>query len=136
MTVTTPTSLVPRQAAALLGTMPVILRVEFEAAPGELLRWRPAPGDWCVLDVVGHLIATEERGFVGRIRTLLAEARPRFTTWDPSAVARERQDERRDPAQLMAEFIRRRTAGVALVVALTATDLDRGGDHPEVGFLT
>jgi hypothetical protein len=136
MTVTTTAPLAPRRAAALLGTMPVFLRAEFEAAPEELLRWRPAPGEWCVLEVVGHLIETEERGFAGRIRTILAEERPRFMTWDPSAVARERQDERRDPAELLAELTGRRTASVTLVETLTATDLSRGGDHPEVGFLT
>ena len=136
MTATTPAPLAPRQAAALLGTMPIFLRAEFEAAPKELLQWRPAPEEWCLLEVVGHLIETEERGFAGRIRAILAEGRPKFTTWDPSAVARDRRDEQRDPAALLAEFIRRRTAGVTLVEALTASDLARGGDHPEVGFLT
>src|SRR5688500_13588609 len=136
MPVTTPASLAPRQAAALLGTMPIILRAEFEAAPEELLRWRPAAEEWCVQEVVGHLIETEERGFAGRMRTILAEERPRFTSWDPSAVARERRDERRDPAELLAEFTGRRTSSVTLVEALTVTDLSRGGDHPEVGFLT
>ena len=97
MTVITPAPLAPRQAAALLGTMPIILRAEFGAAPGEFLRWRPAPEEWCVLEVVGHLIETEEHGFAGRIRTILAEEQPRFTAWDPSAVARERQDEESDP---------------------------------------
>ena len=136
MTVTASAPIAPRQAAALLGTLPVVLRAEFEAAPGELLRWRPAPEEWCMLEVVGHLIETEERGFAGRIRTILAEARPQFTTWDPSAVARERQDAQRDPAELLAELTGRRTSSVTLVEALTATDLSRGGDHPEVGFLT
>ncbi len=136
MTVTASAPIAPRQASALLGTLPLILRAEFEAAPGELLRWRPAPEEWCMLEVVGHLIETEERGFAGRIRTILVEARPQFTTWDPSAVARERQDAQRDPVGLLAEFTGRRTASVTLVEALTATDLDRGGDHPEVGFLT
>ncbi len=136
MTVTTPAPLAPRQAAALLGTMPIYLRAEFEAAPAELLRWRPAPEEWCVLEVVGHLIETEERGFAGRIRTILAEEQPQFTTWDPATVARERQDEQRDPAGLLTEFITRRTSSVALVEGLMAVDLDRGGNHPEVGFLT
>lgn len=136
MTVTTPAPLAPRQAAALLGTMPVFLRAQFEAAPEALLRWRPAAEEWCVLEVVGHLIETEERGFAGRIRTILAEERPRFSTWDPSAVARARQDEQRDPAELLAELTGRRASSVALVETLTAGDLSRGGDHPEVGFLT
>jgi hypothetical protein len=136
MTASTPAPLAPQHAAALLGMMPIFLRAAFEAAPQALLRWRPGPEEWCVLEVVGHLIETEERGFAGRIRTILAEEHPQFTTWDPSAVARERQDERRDPAELLAELIRWRTSGVALVEALTAADLERGGDHPEVGFLT
>jgi hypothetical protein len=136
MTTTVPTPLAPRQAAALLGTMPIILRAEFEAAPEALLRWRPAPEEWCLLEVVGHLIETEERGFAGRIRTILAEERPRFSTWDPSAVARERKDEQRDPAELLAEFTGRRNSGVTLVETLTAAELAQGGDHPEVGFLT
>jgi hypothetical protein len=136
MTVTNPAPLAPRQAAALLRTMHIILRAEFEAAPEGLLRWRPAPEEWCLLEVVGHLIETEERGFAGRVRTILAEERPQFTTWDPATVARERQDGQRDPADLLGEFIERRTASVTLVEALTAADLDRGGDHPEVGVLT
>jgi hypothetical protein len=136
MTVTKPAPLAPSRAAALLGTMPIFLRTEFEAAPEALLRWRPASDEWCWLEVVGHLIETEERGFAGRIRTILAEERPQFRTWDPSTVARERQDERRDPAELLAEFVTRRTSGVAIVEALTAADFERGGDHPEVGFLT
>ena len=136
MTAATPAPLAPRAAAALLGTLPIVLRAELAAAPGELLRWRPAPGGWCVLEVVGHLIETEERGFAGRIRTILTEERPRFTTWDPSAVAQARQDERQDPAELLAELSGRRAASVALVETLTAGDLARGGDHPEVGFLT
>lgn len=136
MTITMPAPLTPRQAAALLGTMPIILGAEFEAAPEGLLRWRPAPEEWCVLEVVGHLIETEKRGFAGRIRTILAEERPQFTTWDPATVARERQDGLRDPSDLLAEFTGRRAASVALVESLTAGDLDRGGDHSEVGFLT
>ncbi|MBW3632909.1 MAG: DinB family protein [Chloroflexi bacterium] len=136
MTIATAAPLAPHQAAALLGTMPAYLRALIDAAPRELLVWRPAPGEWCVLDVVGHLIETEERGFAGRIRTLLAEDRPQFTTCDPSAVARARRDAERVAPELLTELAARRIASVALVHDLTPDDLSRGGVHPEVGFLT
>lgn len=136
MTAAMPVPLVPHRAAALLTMMPTILRAQIDASPAELLSWRPSPGEWCVLEVVGHLIETEERGFAGRIRTILAEERPQLATWDPSAVARARQDEYRNPAALLAEFTNRRTAGVTMVETLTVADFRRGGDHPEVGFLT
>lgn len=130
------TPLAPAQVAALLGTNLSFLQSELTSSPAALLTWRPGPEEWCVLEVVGHLIETEERGFAGRIRTILAKERPRFQGWDPDAVARERRDVERNPAEVLDEFTRRRTASVALVETLTVDDLDRGGDHPEVGFLT
>lgn len=124
------------QVAALLGRTSTILHTELASLPAALLSWRPAPEEWCALEVVGHLSEADERGFAGRIRTILAQERPRFRSWDPSAVARARRDGERDPADLLAEFTRCRTAGVALVETLTAADLGRGGEHPEVGFLS
>lgn len=126
----------PREAAQLLAAIPTILQAECGALPERLLRWRPGPDEWCALEVVGHLIETEERGFAGRIRMILAEERPCFSGWDPAVVARARRDAERDPAALLEDFRERRAASVSLVQGLTAGDIGRGGDHPEVGFLT
>jgi hypothetical protein len=128
--------LTPRQVAALLGTNLRFLQSEIASLPAALLTWRPAPGEWCALEVVGHLIETEERGFAGRIRAIQAEERPQFSGWEPDAVARARRDAQRDPGELLDEFTQRRRASIALVETLATEDLDRGGDHPEVGFLT
>lgn len=128
--------LLPADAAAMLKAAGVAIQTTVAAMPPALLTWRPAPGEWCVLEVLGHLIETEERGFAGRVRAILAEERPRLSGWDPDAVARERRDAEREPAEVLGEFLRRRAASVALVETVTAADLARGGDHPEVGFLT
>ena len=125
----------PAQAAQLLDAGRVVIETEVAALPPAVLTWRPAPGEWCVLEVIGHLIETEERGFAGRIRSILAEERPQFRAWDPDAVAQARRDAERDPGELLKEFTDRRRASVALVETLTAADLARGGDHPEVGWL-
>lgn len=129
-------ALSPQEVAAMLQGSYVALQSLIEALPPALLTWRPAPGEWCALEVIGHLVETEERGFAGRIRTLLAEERPQFSGWDPDAVARARRDNERDPADLLAEFTQRRLASIGLVETLTEADLARGGDHPQVGFLT
>jgi len=126
----------PEQAAALLQAALTLLQAQAAAMLAALLTWRPAPGEWCVLEVIGHLIETEERSFGGRIRTILAEERPRFSGWDPDAVALARADDERDPADLLAEFTSRREENIALVETFTTADLARGGDHPAVGFLT
>jgi hypothetical protein len=88
-----------------------------------------------MLEVLGHLIESEQRGFAGRIRLILAEDGRRLEGWDQEAVARARRDCARDPAALLAEFAALRTASIALVDALRPPDLDRRGEHPKVGTL-
>ena len=131
-----PAPLGPREVANALRAALLAVRVECTGLPAAVLRWHPAPGEWCVLEVLGHLIEAEERGFAGRVRTLLAEADPQFQTWDQDAVARERRDCERDLAGILAEWTRVREASAALVEGLRPGDLSRAGRHPTVGRLS
>ena len=127
--------LAPRDAAELLRVMGAVISAELAALPTDLLRWHPAPGEWCVKEALGHLIEAERRGFAGRIRTMLAETEPRVAAWDQVAVARERRDCERDLKSLLTEFADLREPSIALVTTLGETDLARGGHHPLVGYL-
>ena len=126
----------PREVANALRAALLAVRVECTGLPMTVLRWHPAPGEWCVLEVLGHLIEAEERGFAGRVRTLLAETDPQFRTWDQEAVARERGDCGRDLSGLLAEWTRLREASATLIESLRAADLARSGQHPTVGRLS
>jgi hypothetical protein len=120
----------------MLGAALTSLRSEVQGMPDRVARFRPAPGEWCALNVIGHLSEAERRGFAGRIGIILAEDDPTFTGWDPDEVARARADHEKDPAAVLAEFAALREASVRLVARLTAADLARGGTHPQVGRLT
>ena len=58
--------------ALLAGAMEAI-RCEYSRLPRRVLAFRPAPGEWCILEVLGHLIETEQRGFAGRIRLIVEQ---------------------------------------------------------------
>jgi len=126
----------PREVANALRTTLLAIRVECTGLPPALLRWHPGPDEWCVLEVIGHLIEAEDRGFAGRVRTLLAESDPEFRTWDQDAVARSRRDCDRDSAGLLAEWTRLRETSATLVDGLRHGDLARAGRHPSVGRLS
>src|SRR5262245_6660532 len=128
--------LAPREVGNALRASLLAVRVECTGLSAAVLRWHPAPGEWCILEVIGHLIEAEERGFAGRVRTLLAETDPQFRTWDQEAVARERRDCEKDAAVLLAEWTRLREAGVAMVERLRPDELTRAGNHPRVGRLS
>ena len=130
------TPLAPAQVAALLAATAASIQATIKALPLVVLTRRPRPGEWCAQEVLGHLIVAEERGFAGRIRAIPEEELPRFSGWDPDGAANARRDAERDPAEVLGECICRRAAGVDRVERVTATDLERGGDHPEARFLT
>jgi hypothetical protein len=126
----------PAEVAALLPATVALLRAEIGALPERVLAWHPAPGEWCVKDVLGHLIEAERRGFAGRIRIILGADTPALERWDPPEVARARRDCAKSAAGLLEELADMRQASVALVHGLRAADLDRAGQHPTVGQLT
>jgi hypothetical protein len=128
--------LAPVVVADLLRAAATTIRAEMAALPAEALAWHPAPNEWCVKDVLGHVIESEKRGFAGRIRLILASDRPQLEGWDQDAVARARHDCAREWAELFDEFARLRDESVRLVAGLHPEDLARGGQHPRVGFLT
>ena len=107
-------------------------------ALGPAAGWRPAQGEWSALECLGHLIEADQRGFGGRIQTILAAdpgSPPQLERWDPPAVASARRDHLRPAEQLIAEFTALRADGIALARSLRDDDLARSGTHPEVGVL-
>ena len=127
----------PPVVAALLHAASATIHAELSALPTPLQAFHPAPGEWCVKEVLGHLIECEKRGFSGRIHVIMqTEASPQLEGWDQDAVARARKDCEREWPALYDEFSRLRSASVAQVVALSPADLARRGQHPKVGVLT
>lgn len=130
-----PSPLAPTAIAQFLRATLTALASELAALPPDVLAWHPAPGEWCVKEVLGHLIETEARGFAGRIRIILAGEEPRLERWDQGAVAAARGDCEQDVRRLLGEFATARQESVKLVEGLGEGDLGRGGHHPAVGHL-
>lgn len=131
-----PLPLDPHTNGQILQVSAYILEHEFESLPNSLLRWHPAPSEWCMNQILGHLIQTEQPGFADRIRSMLDSTDPQLVSLDQDAEAAERGDCDRDPHELLTEFLSLRTASIDLVTSLSKTDLNRGGWHPDVGYLT
>ena len=127
--------LAPGDVARLLESAATAIRAELMALSEDVLVWHPAPGEWCVKEVLGHLIEAEQRGFAGRIRIILDGDTPALASWEPPEVARARRDCARDADDLLRELAGIREDSAKLVSSLTAADLGRGGAHPKVGHL-
>lgn len=132
---TAPAELSPARVADLLESTCALVEGEVRALGEDDARWHPAPGEWCVNEVLGHMIEAEKRGFMGRIERMLREDRPHEPGWDQVAVARERKDCERVAMSLFMEWMGIRHRGVEMVRALRADQLDRACVHAKVGEL-
>ncbi len=126
----------PGEVAGLLDSSGRAFASTLDALPPEVASWHPAPGEWCVNEVVGHVIEAEKHGFAGRIRIILGADEPDLPTWDRDAIARARNDCGRPPKDLRKELLGLRHESVELVRSLRPEQIQRGGTHPEVGRLT
>ena len=126
----------PGEIADLLEMSGQAFASALDALPGGAASWHPAPGEWCVNEVVGHVIEVEKRGFAGRIRFILVADEPKLEDWDSLAVSKARNDCERQPAELKSELMTERNESVKLVRSLRLDQMDRGGSHPRVGRLT
>lgn len=130
----------PEAIITMVGTLlratPVIVQAEVGALTTAQSSWRKKSSSWCVNEVIGHLIEAEQRGFAGRIRTMLASDDPGLVGWDQPAVAADRGDCERDGKALVAEFVALRAESLRLVADLQPDDLARTGQHPAIGVLS
>lgn len=129
-------ALIQTKLSDILQGASTILKAELEALPPRTTGWHPAPNEWCIKQVLGHLIETEDSGFAERIRTMIEIQDPQLVSLDQEEEALERKDCERDATELLREFISLRDASISLVSSLQDSDLRRGGWHPDAGYVT
>jgi hypothetical protein len=92
------------------------------------LRRRPGPGEWAIIEVVGHLANTEERA-LGRVRRMLAEDNPHLEPFDQEALAVQRRYLDLDLQQELARLEQLRGEHLGLLGAMDVQDWERAGQH-------
>ena len=111
----------------LLEATPALLRVQLGGLDNAILRWRPAAGEWCIKEVIGHLIETDHIAFMGRVRQMLDADYPTLGGMDVDGIAAARRDDERDLGELLDELTALRAEIGPFVAALSSEELARAG---------
>jgi hypothetical protein len=117
--------------AAIQAATPTELRALIDDAGAEL-RTRPAPNEWSVLELVGHIVDAEL--VVGtRYRFILAHEEPPIQPYDQDLWADRLHHNDAEPEELIAPFEALRAANLALWRRTTPDEHARIGMHQERG---
>ena len=113
-------------------TGPARLRVALNAAPPEARRWRPAPGEFSIHEIVCHC-ADSETNAAARIRYLVAADGPVILGYDPGTWA-QRLDYHSHPLEAALQAVEAvRANTVPLLERLPVAAWDRVAEHSESG---
>lgn len=100
---------------------------------GAQARWKPAPTEWSILEVVCHLYDEEREDFRQRTRLTLEDPTVEWPPIDPQGWVTARDYNSRDLATMLDAFLVERQASLAWLQSLDAPDWDQGRRHP-AGF--
>jgi hypothetical protein len=96
------------------------------------VRTAPAPGEWSVVELFGH-ITDAELVASGRYRWILAQDTPPIPGYDQDLWASRLRHREADPQELLALHLALRTANLALWRRTPVEDRSRYGIHSERG---
>jgi hypothetical protein len=97
----------------------------------KVLRYKPSPDKWCILEILGHL-ADIEIVYAYRLRQMLADEKPVLAPMDQDDWARNLGYMETPPAELVALYGLNRHANVQLLRRLKPGDLTKSAYHPEL----
>ncbi len=95
----------------------------------EQARWKPAPDEWSILEVINHLYDEEREDFRARIDYVLTGNGTKPTAFDPAAWVTERAYNQRMLAQSLQHFLDERDRSVAWLHGLVNPDWARFYAH-------
>jgi uncharacterized damage-inducible protein DinB len=109
----------PKQIAAAVSGLPTTI-----------LRFKPAPDKWSILEILGHL-ADVEIVYAHRFRQMLADKKPVIAPMDVDDWATRLGYTEESPPELIAAYGLNRHRTLQLLRRLRPADLEKTAYHPE-----
>ena len=119
---------------AALAAFPEQLRAQLQGLDDAALHFRPAPGEWSILETIGHIIDVSTL-WPSRIRHMLASENPQLAAVDPAWV-QQRDYHNKQPDFLLQTLAEGREEFVEFMRQLRPAQLERTGIHPTRGPLS
>ena len=124
------------QISTILLATPQTLTATIQGLDTAVLRHHPAPNEWCINEVIGHLIEMDKLAFADNIKMILEEDRPPYKGNDVNKIAAARQDCAKDTQTLIDELTQLRQQYAPWVATLPREQLNRALVHKKFDNLT
>jgi hypothetical protein len=110
---------------------PKEIAVAVSGLPDKVMRYKPSPDKWCILEILGHL-SDIEIVYAHRFRQMLADTKPVIAPMDQDAWANNLDYMDTPAAELIALYGLNRHHNVQLLRRLKPSDMAKSAHHPEL----
>ena len=118
----------------ILAAFPDQLKRQIQGLDDATLRYRPAPDQWSIVEIIGHIVDVGAL-WPGRTRQMLATENPALAAVDGGWV-RQRDYQNKQPSFLLITLAEQRAEYVEFLRTLRPSQLARPGIHPTRGPIT
>ncbi len=108
----------------------------FSTVSDDLIRWRPQPDKWSLLEIVCHLYDEEREDFRARIRHLFDAPETAFKPIDPQGWVTSRNYSDQDFHERLNSFLTEREASIEWLQELKDPAWSNGYNHESFGRMT
>jgi len=113
-----------------------VFKVLFANTPIDVIRWKPEPNKWSMLEILCHLIDEEREDFRQRVKTQLEFPGKTPPPIDPVGWVTNRKYIDQDYELKITEFLKERTMSVTWLESLVDPNWDNSYSHPSLGDLS
>jgi hypothetical protein len=110
---------------------PKQIAVAVSGLPDKVMRYKPAPDKWCILEILGHLTDIEIV-YAYRLRQMLADSKPAIAAMDQDLWARNLGYMEVPAPELIALYGLNRHHNLRLLRRAKLVDLAKSAYHPEL----
>jgi hypothetical protein len=110
---------------------PKQIAVAVSGLPDQVMRYKPAPDKWCILEILGHLTDIEIV-YAYRLRQMLADSKPVIAAMDQDLWARNLGYMEVPAPELIALYGLNRHHNLRLLRRAKLVDLAKSAYHPEL----
>ena len=125
--------LAQQRAVLQLGRGATLVIVLTEHAPDEVMRWKPAPECWSMLEVVNHLADVEAFDFRARVERTLNDPAEVWPSIDPQSWVVSREYNTREPKESVERFLAQRKTSLDWLRALKDAAWGNVHEHARLG---
>lgn len=97
--------------------------------------WKPASGNWSIVEIISHLVDEEKDDFRTRLKLTLNNPLDPWPTIDPEGAAIERKYFENDLREVTDQFVAERDESVKWLRSLTEPNWTIAYNHPQIGSM-